>query len=209
MLFFSDMESPLAHNEEYEQLLYRFFYELEKEFHDGVDRSNHRWRQERYELWKAMGQRGLIRQMEYWFKGELAVFLDTLKKERHMIVEWDCEFPRGAGKIDYWVNLKNGLPPLALEVKCLVEGKQGKGRTQYTTSMDQVVRDIMKIRPESVQLYCLLFMYPALSEERLDAIKRSFSYHMRINHVAATAVWKDPYYPFTSSGLSIGKVEIS
>ena len=81
-------ERTLANNSENEQLLYDFFYELEKEFLDGVERGNHRWRQERYELWKAMGQRGLVRQMEQWFKGEHAVFLDTLKKERHMIVEW-------------------------------------------------------------------------------------------------------------------------
>src|SRR5260221_8076461 len=113
-----------------------------------------------------------------------------------MIVEWDCEFPSGTGKskVDYWVNLKNGLQPLVLEVNSLVEGKQGNSPIYYTDSMDKVLKDVLKPMPLDTQLYCLLFMYPPPSKSRLEAIKESLSEHTRRNHVASTPTWKDPYY---------------
>ena len=76
--------------------------------------------------------------------------------------EWDCELPSGTGesKVDYWVNLKNGLQPLVLEVNVLVKGKQGNSPVSYTASRDKVLKDVLKPMPQGVQLYCLLFMYP-------------------------------------------------
>lgn len=201
---------------EYEQLLRTFFYELEKEFHDGVDSGNCRWRQKRYKLWARMGSRKQIRSMEEWFKGEIAIFLNRLQNTHQLITEWNSEFPSGSGRVDNWVHFGKNFPPLVLEVKCLVEGFQGKGNnpdiknTYYTTSMDKVAEDLAKSMPDGAQLYSLLFMYPPPSEKRLEAIKKSLNYHLGKLSTDIRISWKDPYYISSEeSGLYIGKVELS
>jgi len=188
-------------------MLQTFFFGLEKEFHDGMDSGNYRWRQERYKLWAQMGSKKWIRSMESWFKGEIALFLE--RNTPRLVSEWDCEFPSGTGKIDHWVRFGKDFPPLALEVKCLVEGLQGNGKIDYLANMEGVALDLKKSMPEGAQVYCLLFMYPRPSEKRLQAIRKSLDFFVRKLKVDAKISWKGPYYDSPESGLYIDKVELA
>lgn len=207
----------MANTEEYEQLLYRFFYELEKEFHDGVDRGNHRRRQERYALWSQMGVRKLVRSLEDWFKGELSLFLNSMQ-EKGQIMAWDCEYWSQGGRSDFLIDFGPSFPRLVLEVKCLVKGRQGGAKSKtgepssvgYTMNVYSVVDDLRKAREEGEQLYCLLFMYPSATETEIEGIIDSLHRRMIKKGVQATVSWKGPYYfPLQESLLSIGKIEVS
>lgn len=190
-------------NAEYAQVLHTFFYELEKEFHDGVDSGERFWRPDRYKLWAQMGMQKRILSMEGWFQGEIALFLEQLTP--HFIAEWDGEFSSGKSRIDYWVSFGKDFPSLALEVKCLIEG----WNRDYLFNLKDVAKDLNKIVPEETQVYSLLFMYPRPSEERLQAIKKSLHSFSSELGIDTKISWKGPYYDSSESGLYIDKVELS
>lgn len=145
--------------------------------------------------------------MEGWFKGEIALFLE--QNTPRLVTEWDCEFPFGTGKIDHLISFGKKFPPLALEVKCLIEGLQGKGKTDYLIDLNKVAKDLKKSMPAGAQVYSLLFMYPRPSEERLRSIKKSLHSFASNLGIGTEISWKGPYYDSSESGLYIDKVELA